>query len=79
MIPGRIEIRGLLLAYAATTLLQLITTGGFLEQGGVPLVVITALHAGMLAAFFWMLLANALVATQVSYLSCLHNAPGYRQ
>jgi hypothetical protein len=75
MILGRIEIRALLLAYAVTTLLELITTGGFLEQGGIPLVIITALHAGALAAFFWMLFANALVATQVSYLSNLHDAP----
>lgn len=54
------------MVYAVTLLLQLITTGGFLEQGSTPLVIVTAVHAGVLAAFFWMLLANALVATQVS-------------
>lgn len=77
MILARIEIRALLLTYAFMTLLQLVTTGGFLEQGSIPLVVLTVLHAGMLAAFFWMLLANALVATQVSCPSYLHNAPEY--
>jgi hypothetical protein len=34
-------------------------------QGSTSLVVITAIHAGLVAALFWTLLANALVATQV--------------
>lgn len=39
--------------------------GSFLEQGSTPLVVVTAIHAGVVAALFWSLLANGLVATQV--------------
>ncbi|KAG6824434.1 hypothetical protein H0H87_011718, partial [Tephrocybe sp. NHM501043] len=62
---GRIEIRTLLGIYAVTLPLNAITTGAFLQQGSTALVVLTALHAGFVAAFFWALLANALVATQV--------------
>ena len=36
-----------------------------LEQGSTALVALTAIHAGLVAALFWSLLANALVATQV--------------
>jgi hypothetical protein len=39
--------------------------GSFLEQGSTPLVALTAVHAGLVAALFWSLLANGLVATQV--------------
>lgn len=63
--PGRVELRAFLAAYLFTLPLQLITTGSFLEQGTTPLVVLTAIHAGAVAALFWMLLCNALVATQV--------------
>jgi hypothetical protein len=63
--PGRIELRAFLAVYLFTLPLQLITTGSFLEQGTTPLVVLTAIHAGAVAALFWMLLCNALVATQV--------------
>ncbi|KAJ7302971.1 chitin synthase III catalytic subunit [Mycena albidolilacea] len=62
---GRIELRTFLSLYFLTLPLQLVTTGSFLEQGGTPLVIITAIHAGVVAALFWALLANALVATQV--------------
>ncbi|KAH9955823.1 chitin synthase III catalytic subunit [Russula dissimulans] len=62
---GRIEFRALLLVYLLTLPLQLVTTGSFLEQGTTTLVVFTAIHAGAVAVFFWMLLGNALVATQV--------------
>ncbi|KAJ7173464.1 chitin synthase III catalytic subunit-domain-containing protein [Mycena filopes] len=62
---GRIELRTFLTLYFLTLPLQLITTGGILEQGTTALVVLTAIHAGTLAALFWALLANALVATQV--------------
>ncbi|KAG6916795.1 hypothetical protein DXG01_005318 [Tephrocybe rancida] len=62
---GRIELRTLLALYAVTLPLNAITTGAFLHQGSTALVVLTALHAGFVAAFFWALLANALIATQV--------------
>ncbi|KAJ7860364.1 hypothetical protein B0H14DRAFT_2744466 [Mycena olivaceomarginata] len=42
---GRIELRTFLSLYFLTLPLQLVTTGSFLEQGGTPLVVITAIHA----------------------------------
>ncbi len=63
--PGRIELRAFLAVYLFTLLLQLITTGSLLEQGATALVVFTAIHAGAVAALFWMLLGNALVATQL--------------
>ncbi|KAH9983438.1 chitin synthase III catalytic subunit [Russula compacta] len=62
---GRIEFRAFLLVYLFTLPLQLITTGSFLEQGTTTLVVFTAIHAGAVAVLFWMLLGNALVATQI--------------
>ncbi|KAF8222239.1 hypothetical protein L208DRAFT_1413759 [Tricholoma matsutake] len=62
---GRVELRSFLAVYALSLPLQLLTTGGFLKQGGTALVVITAVHAGVVAALFWGLLANAVVATQV--------------
>ncbi|GLB39475.1 putative chitin synthase III catalytic subunit [Lyophyllum shimeji] len=62
---GRIELRTLLGIYAISLPLNAITTGAFLEQGSTALVVLTAIHAGVVAAFFWALLANAVIATQV--------------
>jgi len=62
---GRVELRSFLMLYAVTLPFNAITTGAFLRQGGTPLTVITAIHAGLVVALFWMLLANALVATQV--------------
>ncbi|TFK37354.1 chitin synthase III catalytic subunit [Crucibulum laeve] len=62
---GRIELLLFLSLYLLTLPLQLLTTGSILEQGSLPLVVLTAIHAGSVAALFWSLLANALVATQV--------------
>lgn len=65
LIPGRVEFRAFLAVYLLTLLLQLFTTGSFLEQGTTALVVLTAIHAGAVATLFWMLLGNALVATQI--------------
>ena len=62
---GRIELRATLTIYIATCILQLLTTGSIFAQGSDVLVVLTAIHAGAVASFFWCLLANALVATQV--------------
>ena len=64
-LPGRVEIRIFLILYFLTLPFQLITTGAVLEQGTKALVILTAIHAGLVAALFWGLLANALVATQV--------------
>ncbi|KAF6750664.1 chitin synthase III catalytic subunit [Ephemerocybe angulata] len=62
---GRIELRSFLTLYLLTLPLQLLSTGALLAQGSTALVVLTAVHAGMVAALFWTLLANAIVATQV--------------
>jgi len=62
---GRVELRAFLVLYLISLPLQLITTGSFLEQGGKALSAVTALHAGVIAALFWSLLANGIVATQV--------------
>jgi hypothetical protein len=64
-LPGRVELRIFLIIYFITLPLQLISIGSLLTQGSTGLVAITALHAGTVAALFWSLLANALVATQV--------------
>ncbi|TEB24880.1 hypothetical protein FA13DRAFT_1756768 [Coprinellus micaceus] len=62
---GRIELRTFLILYALTLPLQLLTTGSVFEQGSMALTVLTAIHAGAMAATFWALLANGIVATQV--------------
>ncbi|GJE98339.1 chitin synthase III catalytic subunit [Phanerochaete sordida] len=62
---GRAEFRIFLGLYWLTLVLQLLTTGAFLQQGSTALTVLTAIHAGAVAATFWALLANALVSTQV--------------
>ncbi|TDL21932.1 hypothetical protein BD410DRAFT_274438 [Rickenella mellea] len=62
---GRDELKVFLIMYLFTLPLQLITTGSLLEQGSTALVVLTAIHAGAVAATFWALLANGLVATQI--------------
>ena len=51
--------------YLLTLPLQLLTTEAILEQGPKPLVIFTAIHAGLIAALFWGLLANALEVTQI--------------
>lgn len=55
----------MLVLYAVTLAFQAITTASILEQGSVALLILTAIHAGVVAAFFWTLLGTALVATQV--------------
>lgn len=62
---GRIEFRWFLFVYALSLVLQILTTGSYLQQGSTALVVLTALHAGVVAALFWLLLANAVISTQV--------------
>jgi len=62
---GYMEFQAFLLLYGITLALQLLSTGALLEQGSTILVVITAFHAGAIAALFCVLLGNAIVATQV--------------
>ncbi|KAI4524789.1 hypothetical protein K523DRAFT_320247 [Schizophyllum commune Tattone D] len=62
---GRVELRSFLILYFLSLPLQLLSNGAVLTQGSTALVALTALHAGVVAALFWSLLANALVATQV--------------
>jgi hypothetical protein len=62
---GRVEIRIFFALYLLTLPLQLISTGSLLAQGSKALVAISAIHAGAIAALFWALLANAIVASQV--------------
>jgi hypothetical protein len=62
---GRSELQVFLVFYLISLPLQLITTGSLLEQGSTALVALTAVHAAIVAALFWSLLANALIATQV--------------
>lgn len=62
---GRVELRLFLVLYLFTLPLQLLTTGSFIEQGSTALTVLTAIHAGAVAATFWSLLANGIVSTQV--------------
>jgi hypothetical protein len=64
-LPGRIEIRIFLILYFLTLPFQFLSTGAVLEQGTKALVILTAIHAGLVAALFWGLVANALVATQI--------------
>ncbi|KAK7685113.1 hypothetical protein QCA50_011952 [Cerrena zonata] len=62
---GRVEFRIFLVLYWLTLPLQLLTTGSVLQQGSTALTVLTAIHAGFVAATFWALLGNAIVSTQV--------------
>lgn len=64
-LTGRTELRVFLAIYLFTLVLQAITTGAFLEQGTTALVVLSAIHAGAVAALFWTLLASGLVSTQI--------------
>jgi len=62
---GRSELRIFFGVYLLTLIFQLLTTGSVIEQGSRGLVIITAIHAGLVATLFWALLGNAIVATQV--------------
>jgi hypothetical protein len=62
---GRSEFRIFLIMYFISLPFQLLTTGAVLQQGSMALVVLTAIHAGIVAALFWALLGNAIISTQV--------------
>lgn len=61
---GRVELRAFLIVYFVTLPVQIITNGSLLPQGSTAIVVFTAIHAGLVVALFWILIANAVVATQ---------------
>jgi len=62
---ARVELRNMLILYFITLPFQLITNGSLLKQGSTGLVILTAIHAALVATLFWALLANALISTQV--------------
>jgi len=64
-LAGRSEFRIFLLLYFISLPFQLLTTGAVLQQGSLALVVLTAIHAGIIVALFWTLLGNAIVSTQI--------------
>lgn len=61
---GRWELRTFLIVYLVTLPLQIVTNTSLLPQGSMALVVFTAIHAGLVVTLFWILIANAIVATQ---------------
>ncbi|KXN86851.1 Chitin synthase export chaperone [Leucoagaricus sp. SymC.cos] len=61
---GRWELRTFLVVYLITLPFQILTNGSLLPQGSTALVVLTAIHAGLVVALFWLLITNAIVATQ---------------
>ncbi|KAF9444660.1 hypothetical protein P691DRAFT_807003 [Macrolepiota fuliginosa MF-IS2] len=62
---GRVEFRALLVTYLVSLAFQLVTAGALLEQGTQALGALTAIHAGIVASLFWVLLWNAFTTTQV--------------
>jgi len=62
---GRTELRIFFGVYLLTLIFQILTTGSVIQQGTKGLVILTAIHAGLIATLFWTLLGNAIVATQI--------------
>ncbi|KAF8555620.1 hypothetical protein OG21DRAFT_1483758 [Imleria badia] len=62
---GRTELRIFFGTYLLTLIFQILTTGSVIQQGTKGLVILTAVHAGLVATLFWTLLGNAIVATQI--------------
>ncbi|KAB5588357.1 Chitin synthase export chaperone [Ceratobasidium theobromae] len=62
---GRVELRAFLILYLLTLPFQLLDTGALIKQATTQLSILTAVHMGLIAATFWMLLGNAIVATQI--------------
>jgi len=61
---GLVEFRIFLTLYALSLVFQVLTTGSFLAQTSTALVVLTAIHLGIVAALGWALLGNAVVSLQ---------------
>ncbi|TYJ55627.1 hypothetical protein B9479_003659 [Cryptococcus floricola] len=62
---GRIELRLLLLSYGLYAALQAVTMSSVLAQGGKALAILSAIHVAVGVVTAWLLLGNALIATQV--------------
>ncbi|KAG9311936.1 chitin synthase III catalytic subunit [Chiua virens] len=62
---GRSEIRIFFGFYLLTLIFQILTNGSVIQQGTKGLVIVTAIHAALVATLFWTLLANGIVATQI--------------
>ncbi|WWC72431.1 uncharacterized protein I206_106393 [Kwoniella pini CBS 10737] len=62
---GRIELRFFLFLYGLHSALQVITMSSLLEQGTIVLSVLSSIHVAVIATIFWVLLGNAIIATQV--------------
>lgn len=62
---GRVEFRALLATYLISLLLQLLTGGALLEQGTQAIGALTAIHCGIVASLFWVLLWYAFTTIQV--------------
>ncbi|ORY35850.1 chitin synthase III catalytic subunit-domain-containing protein [Naematelia encephala] len=62
---GRSELRLFLLAYALHSALQTVTMSSMVEQASTAIGVLSAIHVGVIASLFWILLGNGLIATQI--------------
>ncbi|WVQ87834.1 hypothetical protein IAS59_001564 [Cryptococcus gattii] len=62
---GRIELRLLFVAFGVRSAFQIVTMTSLLKQGSKGLVIVSAIHIAIIVVFFWILLGNALIATQV--------------
>ncbi|KAG8860551.1 hypothetical protein FRB96_003805 [Tulasnella sp. 330] len=61
---GLIEFRSFLLLYLLSCIFQLLDTGSLFRQGSTALVILTAIHLGLVAALGWALLFNGFVSLQ---------------
>lgn len=62
---GRVELRILFVAFGVRSAFQIVTMTSLLKQGSKGLVIVSAIHIAIIVVFFWILLGNALIATQV--------------
>ena len=62
---GRIEMRVLLIGFALHSALQALTMASMLEHGSTALLVLSAIHCGVIAMLAWLLIANLIIVTQV--------------
>ncbi|KAJ3576672.1 hypothetical protein NP233_g267 [Leucocoprinus birnbaumii] len=62
---GRVEFRALLATYLVSLIFQLVTTGALLEQGTQTIGALTAIHCGIVASLFWVLLWYSFTTMQV--------------
>ncbi|WWC92120.1 uncharacterized protein L201_007074 [Kwoniella dendrophila CBS 6074] len=62
---GRIELKFFLFLYGLHSAFQIITMSSLLQQGSTVLSVLSSIHIAIIATLFWVLLGNALIATQV--------------